>query len=796
MPAAPLVSVTICMRNGGQYIHDTLDSVFSQTLQDFEIILVDDGSTDGSADAVARAFPDPRLRIIRQRGQTLRVARPVALAHCTGEFITFVDHDDVWLPHKLASQVAVAREQPAVGLICSDCLVIDADGQVTGRLSDGFDVTGVDLRAAHAHLALLRHGNFVAYPSAFARASAVRAVGGFSNAYQYVSDYDLWLRIARRHDLAYVADPLAKYRVHGTQMTQRSREITVAEHGLLFGQITSTASYPLEIRNAVADHLFGQQRLAVVALWVQGKRGDAVVSALRLCATPLRLQSFVRHRLRGSGAGLVLEALVRASKAAGRARTAAWRGVKLWSRRAVRLVTEPASLWRSVMGVATHGRPTGAERHVWIDGTPLGAGQTGYFHLVSESIRRLTRVTAPRTIVHVVTTPRGRTALRERLGADADGIRFHRAGWRAFHWSHVHDLVFGRTAQVLLLSVLGLLWALGQPAIAATGLVILWMLLGDELATRMAAARDRPRLRGSARLVRFLWRRMPKPRGHAPHTDTTEVIVWRGRFRWRDAHHIAIIQDLTTRILPEMHTEGNVSEFEEFLGYARRHANEFVTVSDHSRQDIIDRIGINPTSVRVTPMPVHPQYGSPIFHSAALGLHGIRGPYILCVGAIEPRKNLRRLVTAFAALLASGEARGHRLVLAGPQAWDPGFREWLVASDAYPHVHMLGFVPLEHLPALYHRASAVIMPSVYEGFGIPVLEGMCCSAVVLAANVSSLPGVLGAAGLLFDPYDTSDITRAMHTALALTPSEADQWRARSRRRAEAHLAHLAAAPPL
>lgn len=796
MAAAPLVSVTICMRNGGRYIHDTLHSVFAQTLQDFEIILVDDGSTDGSVEAVARDFPDPRLRIVRQRGQTLRVARPVALAHCTGEFITFVDHDDLWLPHKLETQVALARQHPAVGLVCSDCFVIDAEGRETGRLSDDWQAGELDLRAPDGHLALLRHGNFVAYPSAFARASAVRAVGGFSNAYQYVSDYDLWLRIARRHDLAYITEPLAKYRVHGTQMTQRSREITVAEHGLLFGQITSSASYPFEIRNVVADNLFGQRRLAVAALWAQGKYRDAAVSALRLCTTPLRLQYSLRHRLRGSATGAVLEKMVEATTVAGRIGAAAWRGGKLWSRRAVRLVTEPAALWRSLVGTATHGRHIEPERHVWMDGTPLGAGQTGYFHLVAESIRRLTRVTHPRTVVHVVTTSGGRTALKSRLGADAGHIRFHRAGWRAFHWSQVHDVGFGRPAQLFLLSVSVLLQILDQPAATVTTLLLLWCVLGDELVTRVASARDQPRLRWTARLVRYLWRRFPAPRGQAPHSDTTEVVVWRGRFRWRDSRHIAVIQDLTTRILPEMHTPGNVSEFEEFLGYARRHATDVVTVSEHSRQDIIDRIGINPACIRVTPMPMHPQYEAPVFNSAALGLLGIRGPYVLCVGAIEPRKNLRRLVTAFGALLRSGEARGHRLVLAGPQAWDPDFRAWLVTSDAYPHVHMLGYVPLDHLPALYHHASAVIMPSVYEGFGIPMMEAMCCSAVVLASNVSSLPGVLGDAGLLFDPYDTGDITNTIRTILALTPAEAQEWRTRSRRRADAHFAQLAAAPPL
>jgi glycosyltransferase involved in cell wall biosynthesis len=195
-------------------------------------------------------------------------------------------------------------------------------------------------------------------------------------------------------------------------------------------------------------------------------------------------------------------------------------------------------------------------------------------------------------------------------------------------------------------------------------------------------------------------------------------------------------------------------------------------------------------------MPVHPQYEAPMFRSGVLGLHGIHGPYILCVGAIEPRKNLRRLVNAFERVRSDGAATRLRLVLAGPSAWDEDFRRWLVSSDAYPQTQMLGFVPLDHLPSLYHYASAVIMPSVYEGFGIPVLEAMCCSSVVLASNNSSLAEVLGDAGMSFDPYDTREIGNAILRALQLCPAEAEDWRRRGRERAEAHIARIAREPSL
>ena len=121
----PAVSVTICMHNASRYICETLDSVFAQTLQDFEIIVVDDGSTDGSVDLIERRYRDRRLTIIRQRQQTLRIARPVSLAHAKGTYFAILDGDDLWSPIKLERQVEAARAAPGTGLVFSDCELID-----------------------------------------------------------------------------------------------------------------------------------------------------------------------------------------------------------------------------------------------------------------------------------------------------------------------------------------------------------------------------------------------------------------------------------------------------------------------------------------------------------------------------------------------------------------------------------------------------------------------------------------------------------------------------------------------
>jgi len=271
--------------------------------------------------------------------------------------------------------------------------------------------------------------------------------------------------------------------------------------------------------------------------------------------------------------------------------------------------------------------------------------------------------------------------------------------------------------------------------------------------------------------------------------------VWRGRFRWAESHRLAIAQDLTTKIHPELHTAENVAEFDEFLDYVRRHAEAVATVSEHSRRDTIDRLALFPDSVSTIPMPLHPCYVDPRFSTGFVAMHGITQPYVLCLGCIEPRKNVRRLVRAFQMLKEEDAARNHILVLAGPQGWDEGFARFLVESDVYQRVRTVGFVPVEHLPSLYHFASAVVCPSVYEGFGIPVLEAMSASGIVLAAATSSLPEVLGE-GISFDPYDTEAIAAAILQAISMTPAEAAEYRRRCRARAEALLERSAQMPTL
>ena len=139
-------------------------------------------------------------------------------------------------------------------------------------------------------------------------------------------------------------------------------------------------------------------------------------------------------------------------------------------------------------------------------------------------------------------------------------------------------------------------------------------------------------------------------------------------------------------------------------------------------------------------------------------------PYLFTIGTIQPRKNYSRVIKA----LKMVRDRGYdlHLVIAGGKGWleDEMYRT-LDDTQLYDVVHLIGYAKDEHLAALYSAAECVVFPSLYEGFGFPVLEGMACGTPVVTSNVSSLPEVAGDAALMVDPYDVEAIANAIQTIL-------------------------------
>jgi glycosyltransferase involved in cell wall biosynthesis len=196
-----------------------------------------------------------------------------------------------------------------------------------------------------------------------------------------------------------------------------------------------------------------------------------------------------------------------------------------------------------------------------------------------------------------------------------------------------------------------------------------------------------------------------------------------------------------------------------------RNAARILTVSEFSRDAIARGYGLDPDRIAMVHNAAAPWF-HPVRREAALAQalerFGIRAPFILAVGDLQPRKNHAGLIRAFAELIQANSHLPHELVLAGKETWFGGrVRDAARHSGVADRIRFLGFVSDDDLLHLYNACELFCFPSFYEGFGLPVLEAMACGAAVCCSNTSAIPEVADGAALLFDPYDTDQIARAM-----------------------------------
>jgi glycosyltransferase involved in cell wall biosynthesis len=227
---APLVSVIIPAFNAASTIQSTLDSVLQQTFTDLEVIIVDDGSTDDTAEKV-RACADRRIVYTYQPNSERAVARNNGIAHSRGCFCAFIDADDLWLPEKLEKQIPLLSSNPALGLVYCDLFQFD---HTTNQNLTRFGKKEKFYRGKIDITKLLRV-NFIQSPTPVVRRAALDQVGGFDSDLIPVEDWDLWIRIAYRYPIDFVGEPLARYRMHprATSWENRPEEMLSCTFKLL-----------------------------------------------------------------------------------------------------------------------------------------------------------------------------------------------------------------------------------------------------------------------------------------------------------------------------------------------------------------------------------------------------------------------------------------------------------------------------------------------------------------------------------------------------------------------------------
>ena len=212
----PRASVCIPTYNGAAFLGQTIGSVLAQTLTDFELIVVDDQSTDGSA-AIAHSFDDPRLRVYQNDSRLGLVGNwNRCLELVQSEHVCLFHQDDIMLPANLAAKIEVLEQYPQVGLVYSNVFIIDVQGRTTANQWYYQTIPDEDfVQAGHNFFEqLIAANNIICCPSVIARKACYETLGGFDPRLPFATDWEMWLRIALFYQVGYLAEPLINYRQH------------------------------------------------------------------------------------------------------------------------------------------------------------------------------------------------------------------------------------------------------------------------------------------------------------------------------------------------------------------------------------------------------------------------------------------------------------------------------------------------------------------------------------------------------------------------------------------------------
>lgn len=254
---------------------------------------------------------------------------------------------------------------------------------------------------------------------------------------------------------------------------------------------------------------------------------------------------------------------------------------------------------------------------------------------------------------------------------------------------------------------------------------------------------------------------------------------------WGAKPAVVNIYDMTPFVLPESYGRWHGAYQRSYFRFAVATARKVITISEHSKHDICRLLPVAERDVVVVPLAADlarsaAPNGPPALDLAAR--FGIRGPFLLYVGAIHPRKNVHRLIRAYT-LLKKRNALPHQLIIAGAARWmaEATLRE-AEAALAAGEIVCTGPVSDRELVALYARCDVFVYPSLYEGFGLPVLEAMSLGAPVVTSNTSAIPEVAGDAAVLVDPLRVEELADGIWAVIA-QPGLAADLRERGRRRA-------------
>ncbi len=226
---------------------------------------------------------------------------------------------------------------------------------------------------------------------------------------------------------------------------------------------------------------------------------------------------------------------------------------------------------------------------------------------------------------------------------------------------------------------------------------------------------------------------------------------------------VVTFHDMTFFLFPHHHTLPKRFFFRFFIRTSSRKAVALIADSESTRQDAIRLVGALPGKIYTVPLGVTQEFRpirDKVILQQARQKYQLPEHFLLYVGTIEPRKNLSTLLQAYASV--ASQMPDHRLVIVGPKGWMvENIIQQTGQFNISDKVHFTGYVEQDDLPVIYNLADVFIYPSVYEGFGLPVLEAMACGTPVISSNVSSMPEIVGNAGVLIAPNNSQALAQSL-----------------------------------
>jgi glycosyltransferase involved in cell wall biosynthesis len=275
--------------NHSRFVGQALDSVLAQTLPPLEVIVVDDGSSDSTATVLGNYAN--QIRVLRQENQGVSAARNNGARIATGEFLAFLDADDLWLPEKLLRQVERFVKEPDLGIVHCGLEEIDGSGSCLNRRLDGREGWVATEMLLLRNPVVLGPGSTAMIPR-----SLFERIGGFDTRLSTSADWDLCYRVAARHRIGFVRDILVSYRLHGSNM---HRNVQVMAHDMLLGYEKAFADPDVQVQQ-IRKRSYGNLHAVLAGSFFSvGAYSGFIKHALKsLLFTPDNFMQFARFPIR------------------------------------------------------------------------------------------------------------------------------------------------------------------------------------------------------------------------------------------------------------------------------------------------------------------------------------------------------------------------------------------------------------------------------------------------------------------------------------------------------------------